>query len=155
VRGAVKPLLASLVAVAVSAVAWSVAARAADSTETIKARQHAMETINDTVKVLAAMAKKDAPFDAAVVKKGAETIAENFEKAEGLFPPGSDKGGVETWAKPEIWSDPDMFGDTLKSAHAAAVELQSVSEEAALRPALGKLGTNCKNCHDMYRRPKP
>jgi cytochrome c556 len=146
-------LAASLVA-AVAAGAWSVVALAASGTEAIKARQHAMETIGDTMKVLGAMAKKEAPFDAAVVKKGAQTIAENFKKAEPLFPPGSDKGDVETWAKAEIWSDPEMFGETIKRAQAAAVALQSVSEEAALRPALGELGTNCKNCHDMYRRPK-
>jgi cytochrome c556 len=147
-------VLASFLAAAVSTAAWSVASQASSVTETIKARQHAMETINDTMKVLGAMAKKEAPFDAAVVKKSAETIAENFKKAEPLFPPGSDKGDVETWAKAEIWSDPEMFGETMKSAQAAAVALGSVSEEAALRPALGQLGTNCKNCHDMYRRPK-
>jgi cytochrome c556 len=150
----VKQVLATSLVAAVATVGASIAVRAASVTETIKDRQHAMDTINDAVKVLAAMAKKEAPFDAATVKKSAETIAENFKKAEGLFPPGSDKADVETRAKPEIWSDPEMFQETLKSVQAAAVELQSVSEEAALRPALAKLGTNCKDCHDMYRVPK-
>jgi cytochrome c556 len=151
VRRTAKRTAAPLLVVAVTSAA---AFGAASTTETIKARQHAMETINDSVKALAAMAKKEAPFDAAVVKKSAETIAENFKKAAGLFPPGSDKGDVETRAKPEIWSDPEMFQETMKSVQAAAVELQSVSEEAALRPALAKLGSNCKDCHDMYRVPK-
>ena len=154
-RRRVKQVLASFLAAAVVTVAWSVASRAASGTEAIKARHEAMETIGDTLKILGAMAKKDTPFDAAVVKKSAQTIEEHLKKAETLFPPGSDKGDVETLAKPEIWSEPEMFGETMKKAQAAAVALQSVSEEAAFRPALGQLGTNCKNCHDMYRRPKP
>lgn len=153
-RRTARQVLAPFLVAAVATVGLSVAVRAASGTEAIKARQHAMETIDDTMKVLGAMAKKETPFDAAVVKKSAATIAESLKTAEPLFPPGSDKGDVETWAKAEIWSDPEMFSETMKKAQAAAVALQSVSEEAALRPALGQLGTNCKACHDMYRRPK-
>jgi cytochrome c556 len=29
-----------------------------------------------------------------------------------------------------------------------------VTEESAFRPALGKLGNSCKECHQTYRRPK-
>ena len=41
----------------------------------------AMEEINDAMKPLAAIAKKQAPFDAAVVKASATTIADNLKKA--------------------------------------------------------------------------
>jgi cytochrome c556 len=127
---------------------------AASATEEIKARQEAMEAVGDSLKNLAAIAKKEAPFDAAVVAKNATTIAESLKKAEPHFPPGSDKGDVETWAKADIWSDPDMFHETMKKAQADAAALATVTDEAAFRPALGKLGGNCKDCHDMYRRPK-
>ena len=30
----------------------------------------------------------------------------------------------------------------------------AVTDEAAYRPALGKLGNSCKSCHQDYRRPK-
>jgi cytochrome c556 len=130
-------------------VAGAAAVIAADA---FQERHMAMEAVGDAMKPLAAIAKKEAPFDAAVVKANATTIAENLEKAATLFPAGS--GGGESRAKPEIWTDPAGFEKGMKDAHAAAVALQSVSDEAAYRPALGALGGNCKSCHDMYRLPK-
>jgi cytochrome c556 len=123
-------------------------------TDAIKARQEAMENVNDAMKALAAIAKGDAPFDASVVAKNAGTIADRLERVAPLFPEGSQEGEVETWAKPEIWADHADFDKTREAARAAAIDLQSVSEEAAYRPALGRLGGNCKTCHDKYRRPK-
>ena len=32
--------------------------------------------------------------------------------------------------------------------------VESVTEESAFMPALGKLGNSCKSCHQDYRRPK-
>ena len=120
----------------------------------VKARQSAMEAVGDAMKALAAIAKNEAPFDAGVVKKNAGTIADRLKAAAALFPAGSDKGEVETWAKPEIWSDRSGFESSLKTAQTAATALEAVTQEAAFRPALGELGTSCKACHEMYRRPK-
>jgi len=125
-----------------------------DGNAAIRARQAAMEDVGDAIKVLAGIAKKQQPFDAAVVKKNAEVIAENLHKAAELFPPGSDKGEDETWAKAEIWSDPEGFKTALEAAHKAAVDMQGVTDEAAFGPALAALGNGCKNCHDTFRRPK-
>jgi cytochrome c556 len=154
VTRSVKKTCTSLLALAAGIGLTAAVAVAATATEAIKARQEAMESVGDAMKALGAIAKGEAPFDAAVVKKNAATIAEHLKVAEPQFIPGSDKGDVETWAKPEIWSDPAMFGETMKKAQDAAEALQGVTEEAAYRPALGQLGQNCKNCHDMYRRPK-
>lgn len=115
-------------------------------------RHMAMEEVNDAMKALGAIAKKQTPFDAAVVKANAATIADNLKKASALFPAGS--GGGESLAKPEIWTDAAGFEKGMKNAQAAAVALQSVSDEAAFRPALGVLGATCKACHDTYRLPK-
>ena len=115
-------------------------------------RHMAMEAVGDAMKPLGAMAKKAAPFDAAVVKANATTIADHLKMASTLFPAGS--GGGESRAKPEIWTDSAGFEKGMKDAQAAAVALQSVSDEAAFGPALGALGGNCKSCHDKYRIPK-
>jgi len=143
-----KQAVASLV-VALSVGGAAVAVIAADA---FQDRHMAMEAVGDAMKSLGAMAKKAAPFDAAVVKASATTIADNLKKAQGLFPAGS--GGGESRAKPEIWSDAAGFEKGMKDAQAAAVALQSVSDEAAYGPALGALGGSCKSCHDKYRIPK-
>jgi cytochrome c556 len=135
--------------VAALAVAGAAAVVAADA---YQERHMAMEEVGDAMKSLSAIAKKEAPFDAAVVKANATAIADNLKKASTLFPAGS--GGGESRAKPEIWTDAAGFEKLMKDAHEAAVALQSVTDEASYRPALGALGGNCKSCHDMYRLPK-
>jgi cytochrome c556 len=150
-----KRSVATFLAIAVvTCGAVTLAVSEGDGTAAIRARQAAMEDVGDAIKVLAAIAKKQEPFDAAVVKKNAEVIAENLHEAAQLFPPGSDKGEDETWAKAEIWSDPEGFKTALEAAHKAAVDMQGVTEEAAFGPALAALGNGCKNCHDTFRRPK-
>lgn len=124
------------------------------ASDPIVQRQEAMEKIGESMKALGGMARGEAPFDAAAVEKYAKTIAEQLDHAKGFFPEGSGQGSTETWAKPEIWANKADFENTLKSAHEAAVALATVREEAAYRPALGKLGQNCRTCHDNYRRPK-
>lgn len=130
------------------------ATAAGTPTEAIQARHAAMEAVGEAMGALGAMARGQAPFDAAAVKKNAGIIAEKLKAAAGLFPKGSDKGDVETWAKPEIWAEGSTLKPIFDAAHAAAVALQSVSDEASFRPALGALGNNCKSCHSQYRRPK-
>jgi cytochrome c556 len=143
-----KPAVASIVVAGLVAGA-SLAVVYADAYQD---RHMLMEEINDAMKPLGAIAKKEAPFDAAAVKASATTIAENLKKAHELFLPGSDGG--ESRAKPEIWTDRGGFDKQMKDAQAAAVALSSVKDEAAFLPALRTLGGSCKSCHDMYRLPE-
>jgi len=143
-----KPAVASLV-VAGLVLGASLAVVAADA---FQDRHMAMESVNDAAKPLFDMAKKAVPFDAAVVKANATTIADNLKNAATLFPAGS--GGGDSRAKPEIWTDAAGFEKGMKDAHAAAVALQAVKDEAAFGPALSALGGSCKSCHDKYRLPK-
>ena len=148
-------LVVAVAAVAVLAFgAASVATSSPEGTAAIEARHEAMESVGNAIGPLAAIAKGEAPFDAAVVEKNAGTIAEGLKKSATLFPEGSDKGDAETWAKEEIWTDFADFELKMQTARAQAEALQAVTEEAAFRPALGKLGNSCKSCHQTYRRPK-
>lgn len=129
--------------------AWGVAG-AADSPAHL--RHEAMESVQEAFKPLRAIAMKEAPFDAAVVKKSGNAILENLTKAHGLFPEGS--GGGDSRAKAEIWSDRAGFDKSMKDAQAAAAAMAAVTEEAGLGPAMKALGGSCKGCHDKYRLPK-
>jgi cytochrome c556 len=131
------------------AAAWGVA-RAADNPA--HQRHEAMETVQESFKPLRAIAVKESPFDAAVVKKSATTILEKLKEAHGLFPEGS--GGGDSRAKAEIWSDRAGFDKAMKESQAAAEAMAAVTEEAAFMPAMKTLGGTCKNCHDKYRLPK-
>lgn len=145
---------AVLVAVASAAGVAALAATGPSGSEAIKARQAAMEDVGKAMKALAAMAKGEAPFAAGVVHENAGVIADRLAKVEELFPSGSDKGDVETWAKAEIWTDQADFQRQRAAARDAALALASVTQADAYRPALGQLGQGCKGCHDKYRRPK-
>ncbi len=136
------------------AIVITISAGAMTATETIKERQKEMEGVREAMMTFAAIAKKEQPFDAEVVRTNALKMAGHIEKAEKLFPEGSGEGEVPTWAKPKIWSDRAQFDQLMKSTHQAAVDLQSVTEAAAFGPALGKLGSGCKSCHNLYRLPK-
>jgi cytochrome c556 len=88
------------------------------------------------------------------VKTNAETIHQDFVKAFASFPPGSDKGPPETYAKAEIWSDAEGFKAAEDAALKAVAELAASTDEASFKIAMGALGNSCKGCHDKYRRPK-
>ena len=149
-----KLALAAAAVVVLAIGAASVATSSPEGTAAIKARHEAMESIGSAMGPLAAIAKGEAPFDAAVVEKNAGTIAENLKESGAHFPEGSDEGDAETWAKKEIWDNFADFELKMQTARAQAEALGAVTEEAAYRPALGKLGNSCKSCHQDYRRPK-
>jgi len=115
-------------------------------------RHEAMEAVQESFKPLRAIAVKETPFDAAVVKKNATTILEKLKEAHGLFPEGS--GGGESRAKAEIWSDRAGFDKAMKDAQAAATAMAAVTAEADYVAAMKALGGACKTCHDKYRLPK-
>ena len=120
----------------------------------IEDRQAAMKANGQTMKLLGAMAQGETPFDAAVVKEQAEAMAARYEAEKAMFPPGSDKGPPETYAKPEIWTDPEGFAAGMNEAIEASLALAAVTDQAKLGDALGAVGTVCKNCHEKYTRPK-
>ena len=108
---------------------------ASSSADVIKERQQTMDSTRDGLMTLAAIAKKEAPFDASVVHKSTVSIEDRLREAGRLFPEGSGQGDAETWAKPEIWSDYADFVVKLEEAQAQANALKSVTEESAFAPA--------------------
>jgi cytochrome c556 len=120
----------------------------------IEDRQAAMKQNGKAVGALAAILKGEKPYDAAVVKTNAEIIHQDFVKAFANFPAGSEKGPPETYAKAEIWSDPEGFKAAEETALKAVEALAATTDEAGFKTAMAGLGEACKGCHTKYRRPK-
>ncbi len=118
----------------------------------IEERQEVMKSNGNAMQPLAAIAKNEAPFDAAVVRASGEEIAAGLTRAKDLFPEGSAEG--DTRAKPEIWADKEDFNRQLDATIAAAQKLAAVTEQADFLTALGEVGNGCKGCHDKYQRPR-
>jgi cytochrome c556 len=110
----------------------TISAAAMTATDAIKQRQMAMEGVRDGIMTLGAIAKNEQPFDAEVVQASAAKIADHLAKAAELFPEGSDAGEVQTWAKPEIWTDRGHFDETLESTRQAAKDRKFLSFSASL-----------------------
>jgi cytochrome c556 len=144
-----KPLLAT-VAIAAALGFCAISASAGP----IEDRQEAMKANGQSMKILGAMAQGESPFDAAVVKEHGEALATRFDRVKSLFPTGSENGPPETYAKPEIWSDPQGFAAAADQAINASLALAAAADQAQLQERAGAVGGACKNCHDKYRRPK-
>ena len=130
-----------------------IAAGMAAMDDVIKQRRELMKHNRDMFVPLVKMVKGAQPFDAATVKKNAEAIAADLEKARKLFPEGSDQG--DTRAKPEIWLLEDEFQKLFDTAIEKAKALAQVQKPDELAPAVMALGgKGCKACHEKFRAPE-
>jgi cytochrome c556 len=120
----------------------------------IEDRQAGMKQVGKAMGAFAGIAKGEAAYDAAVVKTNADSMLEGWKKAFANFAPGTEKGPPETYAKAEIWSDPEGFKAAQDTAMKALDALAATSDEAGFKTALAGLGDACKGCHEKFRRPK-
>jgi cytochrome c556 len=120
----------------------------------IEERQALMKEDGKAGGELFRMFKGEAAYDATTVKKDADLIVKNLEKMAALFPPGSDKGPPETWAKAEIWTDAEGFKAAGDAAYNAAKALAASTDEASFKAAVPALGQACGGCHEKFRKPK-
>ncbi len=123
----------------------------------IKARQAEMKANGKVAGALAAIYKGDAPFDAAVVKANIDAMlaAEAAAGAAKAWDADSQNGAtIETWAKPEIWTDGKGVETAYNALVTARTAVAAATDEASFKTAFEALGGACKDCHEKYRRPK-
>ncbi|REC58638.1 cytochrome c [Rhodosalinus sediminis] len=130
---------------------------AADGLEDIaEARRGYYKLLGSDMAALAAMAKGEVEYDAAVAETRARNmqILTTYDRA-GLYVPGTSTADLpgETRALPAIWEDMAGVQEDGKAFVAAVEELQAAAGEgrAALGAAVQKVGGTCKSCHDDYR----
>ena len=125
--------------------------------DNIRARQAAMKQQGkSTFGVMAKMFKGEAPFDAAAVKAELDAMGAAYGafEAAGGWKAEFATGTIETWAKPEIWSDPEGFKAVGAAMGAAWGPLAAAQDEAAFKAAFPAFANGCKGCHEKFRRPK-
>jgi len=117
-------------------------------------RHDVMEHFNYSMKKLVPILfkgadhKADLPAIANIMANAATMNKSAFEK---------DTRGMEghTEAKDNIWDNWEDFSsrlDTLEADTAAFAEATKTGNMAVIVPAFKKVGSNCKSCHDEYKK---
>jgi cytochrome c556 len=118
----------------------------------IAARQALMKGNDDGARVVVAMMRGRAPFDAGKVDAVFAQWTETAQKLPGLFPPDS-KTGQKTRAAPKIWETKSDFD--AKAAEFGKVVADNRDKAKAspdgLKVAVSAVGKACDNCHEGYR----
>lgn len=139
---------------ALSLVALGTTMVMAQNVAVIKDRQSIMKKINDDAKVLTAMNKGEAPFDAAKVN----AILSEWEgaaKRYGTLFPDDAKTGEKTRAKAEIWQSKSDFESKLNDFIKTVADTKAKSTSAdAFKAAFPNVVKACDGCHEKYRGPR-
>ncbi|MGH6819775.1 MAG: c-type cytochrome [Methylocella sp.] len=127
----------------------------ASADDAIKGRQACMKGHGKMMGELAAIFKGEKPYDAAAVQASLAANDAACADWDKWWGEDSKKGETaETWAKPEIWSDPAGFKAAGENFYAKYVAFKATTDEASFKAAFPELGNGCKGCHDKFRRPK-
>lgn len=130
------------------------AAAPTDPAAVIKAREDGFKEIGKNMKAVSDELKKDAP-DVALIQASTAKLNELAPQVKDWFPEGSGPApGLETDAKPEIWTQRADF----EKKHAALVDgvaklnaTALTGDIATIKAALPAVGGACKGCHDVYK----
>jgi cytochrome c556 len=143
--------------ITLAALALPLAAVAQDEDNpVVNARQGYFKLLGLEMGALAGMAKGEVEYDAAAAEAhAADIVTLSTYTMDDIFAPGTSKEDLpgETRALPAIWEDMEDVQKKAMALDAAALELAEVAGDGrgALGPAVGKLGSACKSCHDKYR----
>jgi cytochrome c556 len=116
----------------------------------IAERRNTMKGVGAATRDGAAMAKGEAPFDAAKAQTIFKVYGDAAKKMPGLFPDNAKTGG-ETTAAPKIWEDQAGFKAAFVKFETEAGTHTSVGDLDAFRTAFGNVTKNCGACHETYR----
>lgn len=116
----------------------------------ITERRNVMKAVGGATRDGAAMAKGEAPFEAAKAQAIFKVYADSAKKMPGLYPDSAKTGG-ETTAAPKIWEDQAGFKAAFVKFEADAAAGAAVTDLAGFRTAFGNATKNCGTCHEVYR----
>lgn len=126
--------------------------------DALKARQSHMSLYSFNLGALGAMAKGDAPYDAAAAQAAADNLATlaNMSQA-GYWLPGTDSDAMEgSRSLPAIWEEGSKAQALSVAFAEAATTMQSLAgtDLETLQGGMKALGDGCSACHEDYRKPR-
>jgi len=123
----------------------------AQSGDPITQRQNLMKNNQEQLRALTAMARGQAPFNAATAQAALQRLEQNASQTPALFPAGSHQG--KTAALPVIWErKADFDARAVKLQQDARAAQGAITDQASLQAVIQRVGQNCGGCHDTYRR---
>ncbi len=143
-------------AIALTLGAVSTAAWALTPAQTVTQRQAAYKDVGKGAKAIRDELGKPAP-SIAFLRTNATSLHKAARRTGQLFTRGSGpEAGVKTGALPIIWTQFGEFRTRHVNFVAAAKGVETAAKGGnidAIKAAMGKLGPNCKACHDIYKAP--
>lgn len=149
-----KALACIAVVVTLVAVATPASAQFAKPEDAIKYRQSALSVMATHFGRIGAMVNGRAPFDAKVADANAEIVSDMSKLPWTAFGPATDKGGIPTRAKAEIWAEQAKFKELSEKLVTETTKLAAAAKTGnadTLKAAFGATGGACKACHDNYQ----
>lgn len=132
--------------VAVAALVLGTMVAWAQSTDVIKQRREAMQTMARAGTANFLMMKGDKPFDMATARAGLKTFQEVMPKFKDLFPDNS-KGG-DSEATEKVWEQRAAFNAAIEKLIADAKAAEAgTTDEASFKKLYPAVAANCGNCH--------
>lgn len=119
-------------------------------TDPIAERRNAMKAVGAATRDGAAIAKGEAPFDAAKAQAIFKVYVDASKKMPGLYPASAKTGG-ETTAAPKIWEDQAGFKAAFVKFETEAGAGASAANLDGFKAAFGNATKNCGSCHEAYR----
>jgi cytochrome c556 len=149
------PMMKHFLVAAALSIGFTSAALAGPIDDKIKERQTCMKAQGAAMGVMVPVIKGEKPYEAEAIKTAIATMDAACTGWAGFWAPETAKGEtLETWAKPEIWSDAKGFEAVNMKAMAAHKALSAQTDEASFKAAFAEFGASCKSCHEVNRRPK-
>lgn len=144
-------VLSAIAALATAGIAF---AQGSPADKSIKYRQGVYGIMGWNFGPMAAMVKGEKPYDKEAFARHAKNVAAVAPLALEGFGPATDKGGVETKAKPEIWTKMDDFKSKMSKMNEEVSKLAAISQTGSfddIKKQFGAAGGACKACHDDYK----
>ncbi len=131
--------------------AMSIAATAVMAqSDPIAERKALMKKQGGATREASAIAKGEAPFDAAKIQGVYDTYLDTTTKFAGLFPATTKTGDTKAGSK--IWDDKAGFKAAFAKFEADAKAAKASTKDAdSFKVAFGQVTQNCQSCHETYR----